>query len=169
MLAFEDNDYAPPVDGLERLVRPLQDVGLAATSGYRWMVAPDGEPWSCSVHVAMNLSMYASFRAFNSLGESAVWGGAYEMRSQDFEDLEIEALWRTTISDDMTLSDVLAKRGKRTLLVPGLLVETQSEVDHWGQPVAWYGRQLYNVRAYAFGRCSSAEVICWRRFAWDGQ
>ncbi len=150
VLAFADNDYAPAKDWLRDMVNPLSSSRVTVSSGYRWVVAPEKAGAGASVHVAVNMMMYAHFSVVNLMLGRALWGGAFALRRQDYLALKVEDRWRVSVSDDMTLSAALVEHGRRSHLVARVLVESEG-IARPREARAWYGRQLTIVRAYDYG------------------
>jgi hypothetical protein len=170
LLAFADNDFMPQVDWLSQLVAPLSDPKITVTSGYRWVGGAGS-----GAYVAVNQTMYAHFALVNLISKRGLWGGSFALRKVDFETLGVETLWRTTVSDDMTLAKEVYARGMRTKLVRGLLVAADDVTMTTPEAVAWYGRQLLNARCYdkatwaagmGVGYGLAALLLGWPIMAW---
>lgn len=150
VLAFADNDVEPRPEWLAHLVAPLADPAVGVTTGYRWLVAPTGR-WSEQPHVAVNLTMYAWFLAFcHALGKG-LWGGSFAMRRRDLDRLDVESVWDHAVSDDLTLMDRLAREGLRARFVPEILLVSEDVLVSPREAMAWFERQLLNVKAHARG------------------
>ena len=70
------------------------------------------------------------------------------MRSADFRRLGLPTLWRTTLSDDLSLSQTVKKAGLNVMFVPGCLVPSY-EATTWSQLYEFCRRQFLITRIYA--------------------
>ena len=107
VLVFVDSDCRPDPGFVRRLVQPLQDKQIGATTGYRWYHPP--APTFGSV-----LRSTWNAGALPFLIDPKVvfaWGGAMAIRRQTFEQAGIARAWDRAVSDDMTLTVAVRDRG----------------------------------------------------------
>ncbi len=109
VLVFVDTDARPDSDWLRKLVAPLADEKLGASTGYRWFIPERGGlasrlrgVWNASVASALGADTTKNF----------CWGGSTAIRRSTFEELRVVDHWRGTVSDDFTITRVL-KEAKR--------------------------------------------------------
>jgi len=147
VLAFCDNDVAPARDWLRALVLPLSNPDVAVATGYRWLVAPRGT-LGAQIHVFVNMTMHAHFAALTHFFGSGLWGGSFALRRTEFEARGVAARWSETISDDLSLTEILRAHRRRSVLTADVLIVTDDVLDSPRAAIAWYARQLLNLKAY---------------------
>jgi cellulose synthase/poly-beta-1,6-N-acetylglucosamine synthase-like glycosyltransferase len=148
VIVFADSDVRLPRGWLGKLVVPLQDPRIGATTAYRWVIP------SRSVGAGGFASALAS--AWNAaiatlLGrprENFCWGGATAIRRKTFDDARVLDAWSGAVSDDFALTHALEAAGKPIVFCPECLAAT---------PHPWTGsdlleftnRQILVTRVYA--------------------
>jgi hypothetical protein len=147
ILAFADNDFTPPPRWLETLVRPLESEAVTVTTGYRWIVGPG--TIAGHFHALASMTMVAWFVPLSRIFGAGLWGGSFALRRRDFESLGVAERWRTSISDDLTLTAALMAHGKRATFVPELLIATDDCIAEPRRAFAWFERQILNTKAHA--------------------
>lgn len=146
VLAFADSDVCVPRDWLSRLVWPLRRRQCGLTTGYRWFVPTRGNLASL-VLSAVNASVA------QLLGNSRfnqAWGGSMAVRAEDFRRLELPHIWKTTLSDDLSLSRAVRRAGMKVTFVPGCLVASL-ESTTWPAFCEFARRQFLITRIYTPG------------------
>ncbi len=145
VLVFVDTDARPQSDWLRRLVGPLQDDGVGATTGYRWFIPSDGG-------LASHLRSVWNASITSALGERAdknfCWGGSTAIRRITFERLNVVERWRGTVSDDFTLTRVLQQAKLPIHFVPACLVASLGDCTA-RELLEFTNRQLKITRTYA--------------------
>ncbi len=185
VLVFIDSDCRPDPGFVRRLVQPLQDVGIGATTGYRWY-HPPSPTFGSLLRSTWNAG------ALPFLIDPKVvfaWGGAMALTRATFERAGIAAAWDRAVSDDMTLTVAVRKLGLDLQFVPSCiavsyesstLAETleftnrQSLISRIYFPPLWWGTAighalanvliLYGVACLAAWLYSGAAV--WLAGAW---
>jgi cellulose synthase/poly-beta-1,6-N-acetylglucosamine synthase-like glycosyltransferase len=147
VLAFCDNDIAPPPHWLRALVPPLADPAVTISTGYRWLCSPHGT-FAEHAHTFINMTMYAHFHMVMVLRGVGLWGGSFALRRADFVALGVASRWAETVSDDMSLTEILVRHRRKCALVPELLMVTDDVFDRMAPAVSWYRRQLLNLKAH---------------------
>ena len=143
ILAFADSDVCVRGDWLMRLVWPLRRGGRGAATGYRWFIP--------TVNNLPTLAMSAiNAGVAQLLGNSRLnhaWGGSMAIRVEDFRRLDLERIWRGTLSDDLSLSHAVKKAGMKVIFVPGCLVPS-FESTTWSGLYEFARRQFLITRVY---------------------
>lgn len=114
ILVFVDSDCRPDPAFVRRLVAPLGDVGVGATTGYRWYHPP-----APTVGSMLRSTWNAGALPFLVDEQTThAWGGAMSIRREVFERADIASLWDKAVSDDLTLTVAVKKLGLRLQFVP---------------------------------------------------
>jgi ceramide glucosyltransferase len=149
VLAFADNDIRPPAGWLAALTAPLADPRISVTSGFRW-IRPASGSFAAQAHTLLNMAIYVYMAVTARFNGAFLWGGSFAIRRKDFLELGVEERWGETFSDDMSLSGLLVRHGRKALLIPGLLIPTGETVKTAGQAARWFGRQVLCLKAYQY-------------------
>jgi ceramide glucosyltransferase len=123
VFAFADSDARPAANWLCHLVYPLKKLKSGASSGYRWIVP-------ARYNIATLLLCSANAKVAQFLGKSIfnqAWGGSMAIRGETFYSLGLDQLWKTCISDDLSLTYAVNKGGYKLRFCPGCLVATYEE------------------------------------------
>jgi len=147
LLAFADNDVPLPSDWLARLAAPLDDPRMTVSTGF-WRIWSRESGFAVQLQIFFDRLLYAHFLAASSLGGGGfLWGGSFAIRRRDFETLGVVSRWAESVSDDMSLGRLLAERGKRCCLIPGLVLESEAAFKTAREAIAWFSRQVMNLKA----------------------
>ncbi|HSE32769.1 MAG TPA: glycosyltransferase family 2 protein [Pyrinomonadaceae bacterium] len=145
VLAFVDTDARPGADWLRRLVAPLIDEGLGASSGYRWFIPVRGgfasrlrSIWNASIASALGGDTRKNF----------CWGGSTAVRKSVFDRLQIRERWRGSVSDDFSVTRVLHEASLPIHFNPNCLVPSVGDCD-WLELLEFTTRQIKITRVYA--------------------
>ena len=145
VFVFVDTDVRPQRSWLHFLIRPLQDPGLGATTGYRWLVPVRGG-------VASHLRSVWNGAIASALGEqnekNFCWGGSTAIRRETFQKQRVVEYWRGTVSDDFALTRALHDGELPIKFVPQCLTASFEDCT-FGQLIEFTTRQLKITRAYA--------------------
>jgi len=148
IIAFADSDICPRHDWLRRLSRPLRrslnrsKIGLA--TGYRWFVPAEDNLATLALS-AMNAAVA------QLLGNSPfnhAWGGSMAVRVEDFRRLGLPDIWKSTLSDDLSLSQAIRKARMKVAFVAGCLAASHESMT-WPDLVEFGRRQFLITRVYA--------------------
>jgi cellulose synthase/poly-beta-1,6-N-acetylglucosamine synthase-like glycosyltransferase len=146
VLAFADSDVCVHEDWLSRLVWPLRQPGRGVTTGYRWFVPTRNNLASLAMS-ALNAGV-AQLLGNSRLNHA--WGGSMAILAEDFRRLNIEQVWRSTLSDDLSLSHIVRKAGMKVIFVPGCLVPSFEDTT-WSGLYEFARRQFLITRVYVPG------------------
>lgn len=146
ILAFADSDVCVHGDWLTRLVWPLRRCGRGVATGYRWFIPTTNDLPSLALS-ALNAGV-AQLLGNSRLNHA--WGGSMAIRAQDFRQLNLDQIWRGTLSDDLSLSHAVKKAGMKVIFVPGCLVPS-FESTTWSGLYEFARRQFLITRVYVPG------------------
>jgi len=145
VLVFVDTDARPANDWLRKLVAPLADETLGASTGYRWFIPERGaiasrlrSVWNASVASALGSDTSRNF----------CWGGSTAIRRTTFERLDIRDYLRGTVSDDFTITRVLKDAKLPIHFTPNCLVPSIGDCD-FKELFEFTTRQIKITRVYA--------------------
>jgi len=149
VFVIADNDICPKASWLRSLVLPLSDKKISATTGYRWLCGTSGN-FGEQVHTLMNMTMYSHMYLCSYLFGDIVWGGTMAIRKDVFEELHVARCWAETVSDDLSLTKILAENRKRSIFVPECLSLSNDVIDSTEEIIGWFTRQLLLLKAFFF-------------------
>ncbi len=181
VIAFLDSDIRPSSRFLRSLVQPLAHPQVGATTTYRWYVPVRGGLWS-AVRSAWNA---AGLNIFFNDRYNFLWGGAWAIRRHALERLDLAALWRGTLSEDLAVTAAIKAMGLRVQFVPQSVASTLEDCTR-KQCVEWttrqtamvavWGRHIRNFAALMYGVhlgavllglfCIGLTAFADPRFAW---
>jgi ceramide glucosyltransferase len=146
VFAFADSDVCVHEDWLSRLVWPLRQPGRGAATGYRWFIPTKNNLASLAMS-AINAGV-AQLLGNSRLNHA--WGGSMAICAEDFRRLHLEQVWRSTLSDDLSLSHMVKQAGMKVIFVPGCLVPSFEETT-WSGLYEFGRRQFLITRVYVPG------------------
>jgi ceramide glucosyltransferase len=146
---FVDSDVRLPRGWLTKIVAPLQDARIGATTGYRWFI-PSRSFGAGGFASAMASAWNASIATLlgDRSRENFCWGGGTAIRRQTFKDAHVLEAWKGAVSDDFALTTALMHAGKPIVFCPECLAATPHP---WtGQSlIEFTNRQILISRVYA--------------------
>lgn len=143
VFVFTDSDGRPGRSWLARMVAPLSNSNLGATTTFRWLFPQRGGLWSA-------LASTWNAPAATYLGEHAnnfCWGGGTAIRRAQFEQAGVIQYWNGAASDDLALTLALRQAGLPIYFVPECLVPSLFDCNAAG---FWEftNRQIILTRVY---------------------
>src|SRR5678815_652164 len=126
VLVFVDTDARPAKDWLRKLVAPLADETLGASTGYRWFI-PDRGGIASRLRGVWNASVASALGA--DTARNFCWGGSTAIRRTTFEKLNIRERWLGTVSDDFLVTRVLKEASLAIYFVPQCLVASLGDCN----------------------------------------
>jgi ceramide glucosyltransferase len=144
VLVFADSDGRPGKHWLHHLVSPLADNRIGATTTMRWLVPNVGN---------LPTLLLAAWNApiVTMLGEKArnfCWGGGTAIRRSTFEQCGVLDEWKSSVSDDYSLTRALEQTGRSILFIPECLTLSYVETDFEGL-LEFTNRQILITRVYS--------------------
>jgi ceramide glucosyltransferase len=144
VLVFVDSDGRPGRSWLQRLTAPLDDERIGATTTMRWLIANRGN-LATALLAAWNAPIVTML---SEKGKNFCWGGGTAIRRQVFEGAGILDEWRTSVSDDYSMTQALERAGRSIFFVPECLTVSFVETDFSGL-LEFTNRQILITRVYA--------------------
>ncbi len=163
-VAFLDTDIRPHAGFLRVLLQPLAHPEVGGTTGSRWYVPVAGGLWS-AVRSAWNA---AGLNVFFSDRYNFLWGGAWAIRRETLDRLDLPALWRGTLSEDLAVTAAVKSTGLRVRFVPQAVAPSFGDCDRAGcrewtdrqtAMVAVWGRHIRNFAALTYGVFDGALLL----------
>lgn len=168
VFVFADVDISPRPEWLSEIILPLSDPGISVTTGFRWLHAERGTLGQ-QAHFFMNSFLYTLYSTASFLGSVGLWGGSMAIRKKDFEVLGVAARWSETVVDDSSLSQIIKKRRKKSILVPTCITHTDDLIDSVADATRWFERQMMFLKLYQRGLWLTAMpviFICLLTLVW---
>jgi ceramide glucosyltransferase len=144
VLVFTDSDGRPGRSWLQRLTAPLGDQRIGATTTMRWLIANRGN-LATALLAAWNAPIVTML---SEKGKNFCWGGGTAIRRSVFEGIGVLDEWRTSVSDDYSMTNALARAGRSIFFVPECLTVSYVETDLDGL-LEFTNRQILITRVYA--------------------
>lgn len=142
-LVFLDSDIRPDPGFVGRLVSPLQDTSIAATTGFRWYHPPVPTLGS----MLRSTWNAGALPLLTNPGTIFAFGGAMAMTRADFDKAEIAKAWDTALSDDFPFTLGVKKLGKELRFVPSCIA-VSFESSTLAETVEFTNRQSIISRIY---------------------
>ena len=144
VLVFADSDGRPGKAWLQRLTAPLADDRLGATTTMRWLMANRGN-LATALLAAWNAPIVTML---SEKGKNFCWGGGTAIRRSVFDAIGVLDEWRTSVSDDYSLTYSLERTGRPIFFIPECLTVSFVETDFSGL-LEFTNRQILITRVYA--------------------
>lgn len=128
VFAFADSDVCVDTGWLRSLVYPLRKEINAVSSGYRWYIPLKNNLPTLALS-AMNAKVAQMLgpTIFN-----CAWGGSMAIRVDVFKKLQMDKIWQTAVSDDLTISEQASRAKLRVAFAPACLVASFEQTDWRG-------------------------------------
>jgi cellulose synthase/poly-beta-1,6-N-acetylglucosamine synthase-like glycosyltransferase len=144
---FADADIEPQPSWLADLILPLSSPKITVTTGFRWLIAKKGSI-SDFTHVYINIFLYTGLTVVNFIGKTFLWGGSMAIRRKDFEELNVAEFWSHTVVDDNSLSEVILKNHRKSIVVPGCVTPSDDLLPTINTGIKWFSRQIMFCKAH---------------------
>lgn len=145
VFVFADSDGQVRADWLRRLVAPLEEEALGATTAFRWYFPEEGGFWPLLRSVWD--SVFAGH--MSAKDKNFAWGGGMAIHREAFESARVADFWRGTVSDDYRLSAALNAAGRGIRFIPEAMVATTGQCSA-REFADWATRQLIITKVYSF-------------------
>ena len=143
VLVFADSDGRPGKGWLQKMIGPLGNSKLGATTTMRWFIPKAG-------NLASLLLAAWNAPVVTMLGENRrnfCWGGGTAIRRAIFEQIRVLDEWRGSVSDDYSLTIALERSNYPVLFLPECLTASFVETDFAGL-LEFSNRQMIITRKY---------------------
>jgi len=148
VIAFTDSDVRLPRGWLTKLVAPLQDARVGATTAYRWII-PSGQFGAGGFSSALASTWNAAIATLlGKQGENFCWGGGTAIRRKTFDDVHVLEAWSGALSDDFAMTNALEAANLPIVFCPECLAAT---LHPWTgtQLLEFTNRQIQITRVYS--------------------
>ena len=143
VMVFMDSDTCPQKNWLKNLIAPLQYAHVGITTGIPVYVPPERTFWPLVKSMWMaGLGAFVTVKSFRGC-----YGGAMAVRKAHFDRFGVREIWKTALTDDLTLSMALKPTGLINYFVPQCMVpvfEGTTFIDF----IKWANRQSLLSRVY---------------------
>jgi ceramide glucosyltransferase len=144
VLAFVDSDGRPGKNWLHRMVAPLSDSRIGATTTMRWLL-PNRNDFATALLSAWNAPIVTML---SEKGKNFCWGGGTAIRRSVFDQSRVAEEWQHSVSDDYSMTRALERAGRPIVFLPECLVPSFVETDFTGL-MEFTNRQVLITRVYA--------------------
>ncbi len=144
---FADVDISPRPEWLSEIILPLSSPDITVTTGFRWLHAERGTLGQQS-HFYMNAFLYTLYSTASFTGSVGLWGGSMAIRRKDFDEFGVAGRWAETVVDDSSLSQIIKKKKKKSILVPTCITHTNDLIEGVGDATRWFERQMMFLKLY---------------------
>ena len=144
VLAFVDSDGRPGKNWLHRMVAPLSDSRIGATTTMRWLL-PNRSNFATALLAAWNAPIVTML---SEKGKNFCWGGGTAIRRSVFDQSGVMEEWQHSVSDDYSMTRALHRANRTIVLLPECIVPSFVETDFTGL-MEFTNRQVLITRVYA--------------------
>lgn len=143
MIVFTDSDGRPGKSWLHRLVAPLADSRIGATTTMRWFV-PTKNDLPTALLAAWNAAVVTMLGGH---GKNFCWGGGTAIRRTVFEEIGMLDVWQYSFSDDYSLTAMIERNRRQIVFLPECLTLSYVQTDFPGL-LEFTNRQVKITRVY---------------------
>jgi ceramide glucosyltransferase len=143
VLVFADSDGRPGKSWLHRLVAPLADSRIGATTTMRWFI-PNGTDLPTALLASWNASVVTMLGGHS---KNFCWGGGTAIRRVIFEEIGMLDVWQYSFSDDYSLTMMIERTGRPILFLPECLTVSYVQTDFAGL-LEFTNRQMRITKVY---------------------
>jgi ceramide glucosyltransferase len=143
-IVFADSDGRPAKSWLKRLVAPLTDSRIGATTTMRWFIPNKGD-LPTALLAAWNAPVVTML---SEKGKNFCWGGGTAIRRSIFEHSEVLEEWQNSVSDDWSMTRAIHRSGRSIMFLPDCLTLSYVETN-FQSLLEFTNRQILITRVYA--------------------
>ncbi len=143
VLVFTDSDGRPGKAWLHRLVAPLTDSRIGATTGMRWFI-PNNNALPTALLAAWNASVVTMLGGH---GKNFTWGGGTAIRRNLFDQMGMLDVWQYSFSDDYSLTAAIERSGRQIVFLPECLTPSYVQTN-FDDLLEFTNRQVKITRVY---------------------
>ncbi len=143
ILVFADSDGRPGKSWLHKLVAPLADSRLGATSTMCWFV-PTQNDLATAFLAAWNAPVVTMLGGHT---KNFCWGGGTAIRRAIFEQIGMMDVWQYAFSDDYSLTMMIEQGRRFVLFLPECLTVSYVQTDFPGL-LEFTNRQIRITKVY---------------------
>jgi cellulose synthase/poly-beta-1,6-N-acetylglucosamine synthase-like glycosyltransferase len=151
VLVFTDSDGRPGKSWLHRLVAPLTDSRIGATTTMRWFI-PNHSDLPTALLAAWNASVVTMLGDHQ---KNFCWGGGTAIRRKLFEEIGMLDVWQHSFSDDYSLTMMVERTGRGIVFLPECLTVSYVQSDYSGL-LEFTNRQVTVTRVYRHNMWATA-------------
>ncbi len=144
VLVFADSDGRPGRFWLRRLVAPLNDKQVGATTTMRWLI-PNHHDLATALLATWNASIVTML---SEKGKNFCWGGGTAIRRSVFDEIRVFDEWQHSVSDDYSMTRALHHAGRSIVFVPECLTAAYVDADFQGV-LEFTNRQILITKVYS--------------------
>ena len=144
VLTFVDSDGRPGKNWLHRMVAPLSDSRIGATTTMRWLL-PNRGNFATALLAAWNAPIVTML---SEKGRNFCWGGGTSLRRSVFDQSAVAEEWQHSVSDDYSMTRALERAQRSIVFLPECLVPSFVETDFTGL-MEFTNRQVLITRVFA--------------------
>ena len=144
VFVFVDSDGRPGKTWLHRMVAPLADSRIGATTTMRWLI-PNRNNLATALLAAWNAPIVTML---SEKGKNFCWGGGTAILRSIFDQSGVAEAWRHSVSDDYSMTRALEQAGRSIVFLPECIVPSFVETDFTGL-MEFTNRQVLITRIYA--------------------
>ncbi len=148
VFVFVDTDVRLSRNWLAKIVAPLQDARVGATTAYRWII-PSRRMGEGGFASAMASTWNAAIATlFGHSRSNFCWGGGTAIRRKTFDDANVLEFWNGAVSDDFALTNALESAGRPIVFCPECMAPT---LHPWtgSALLEFTNRQILLTRVYS--------------------
>ena len=143
ILVFADSDGRPGKSWLHKLVAPLSDSRIGATSTMRWFI-PTHNDIATALLAAWNAPVVTMLGGHT---KNFCWGGGTAIRRAIFNEIGMMDVWQYAFSDDYSLTTMIERGRRFVVFLPECLTVSYVQTDFPGL-LEFTNRQIRITKLY---------------------